>query len=317
MPRTLIGFGESGTYKTHNLGLAYKYLYEKTGKPGIHWCWDASGWAPIQPLVNVGIVRPIMCVGLRFPWTAVRKMGMGLVPGTAVWEKPTPDEYGWAGVDTISGIGDTLMENLRSEGRQIAQDVVGKWVEGVGDTQETFCNNPMSHYGVVQREVLSLFRHMAALPLEYVLYMTHEAMGETEDTRSPIRGPALCGKAATPKVPKEVGACLHFEAYSRVPQAKEGEAVQVAESKVRAFFQSHPDPKVPNVMYNCKPRVPASQIPALLARFPGGFFVPTLTSGLDEFLRAEDELIEAASGSEAEWKRAVDLQRKRNEILAK
>ena len=47
-------------------------------------------------------------------------------------------------------------------------------------------------------------------------------------------------------------------------------------------------------------------IPELLKKWPGGYFEPTIHSGLDEFLRFEDELLARSSDRERKWKEEID-----------
>ena len=47
-----------------------------------------------------------------------------------------------------------------------------------------------------------------------------------------------------------------------------------------------------------------------MARFPGGYFEPTYTSGLDMLLKVEDELEGGATDALKEWRDRIDLARK-------
>ena len=49
--------------------------------------------------------------------------------------------------------------------------------------------------------------------------------------------------------------------------------------------------------------------PELMKRFPGGFYVPDLTKGLDEFLAVEDELLSKGATSAIAWREKIDKER--------
>lgn len=317
MANTAVVFGDSGLFKTSNAGFAAKYEYEKTGGKIVRYISaDGGGYRPIQPLVDAGIVEPFRLSDVRNPLVVVRKLSTGYWPdrlehGRWIGERflpPTPDTWDRVGaiiIDTITSIADLFLEDLRDKHRSISQDVIGRFVE----EDEKFCASPPSHFGFVQREMLARIRSFAALPVDRVVFLAHEAKGEESDSRLPIRGPALVGTAATDRLPKEVGECIHFEGYAEEVETLDpatNTKVKRTNTRVRAFFTSHPDPRIPAVLYKCKPRVPAEMMPELLKKWPGGFFTPTIHSGLDEFLRFEDELLACSSDRERKWKDEID-----------
>lgn len=312
MPDTGILYGETSTFKTTNMGFAAEHFYEVTGgATGRLICSDAQGPTILQPYIDAGMLEPYNFLSAEEPEYTMRKLVEGYWPDASGRLVPSAPgtfgrgKVGWYLVDTIGGIGDCLMDKLRQDGRQIGQDVVGKWSIGTGDQTEKFCNNPPSHYGWVQREVLSWMRNMSGLPVAAILYGAHEAKGESEDNKLPIRGPSLVGTAATPRIPKDLGYCIHMEAYTR-DVTDEATKITTKETKVRGFFVNHPDQAFPQITYKCNPRVPVGGMARLMERFPGGFFVPTLEHGLDEFLRERYAILKEMAGSKAALKAAID-----------
>jgi hypothetical protein len=79
-------------------------------------------------------------------------------------------------------------------------------------------------------------------------------------------------------------------------------------TRARAWFVRHPDP-VTGMIFPAKPRVAPTMMPKLLEKFPGGYFEPTPTSGIDEYLIAVESLAQEASTKTDEWKKKVDLAR--------
>jgi len=309
MANTTLIFSDSGGYKTTNLGFAARWIYGRTKKKVR--LVTAEQYRPIQPLIDIGIIDVVDLRTSANPLVSLRKLSYGWWMtetgklGPAVSETWLMDNISCYLVEGLTSISDMLMEDARDKQRQIGQAPVGKFTE----EDEKFCNNPLDHYGFVQREVLARVRSFATLPVEMVLFSSHEARGEESDSRAAIRGPGLAGTAATDKVGKEVGNLIHFEIYSELTedtnQQTRKKTTRVIPS-VKAFFVPHPDPKVPGVTYKCKVRLPSDRIPELMKRFPGGYFEPTLTGGLDRFLQAEDELLASTTDDLAKWKNEVD-----------
>lgn len=315
MADTGLIYGNTATGKSTNLGFAVPWMYEVTGgKPGRLINTDAQGLAVYEPLIDAGFLEVYNLLTAEAPEFALRKLAEGWWPNAQGKLAPSDlTKVGFYLTDTLSGAADCLMEKIRADGRQIGQDVVGKWTIDVGGSKETFCNNPPAHYGWVQREILTWIKSMAALPVPYLVYAAHEAQGEAEDTRAPIRGPAIIGKAATAKVPKELGFTIHMEAYTSEVETVDPTTkakIRRSEPLVRAFFVNHPDPVMPNVMYNCNARVPPEAMPLLKETWPDGYFVPTLEHGLDLFMARRAEAIRQVSGGKRTLKAEMDARLK-------
>lgn len=213
-------------------------------------------------------------------------------------------------IDTIDSLGELLLEDLRSKGRKISEEPVGLFTE----EDEKFAANPKSHYGFVQREVLARMASWSGLPVERILFSAHERRAEDDDeAKTPIRGPALVGKAATARIPKDVGTLIHCEKLTDATEVMvDGKKVQKITNRSRWYFVSHPDPLIPRVTYSCKPRFPPNQVQPLMDKWPSGYFEPGLEyggTGLDAYLRFEDELLAKQTGAEREWKAKIDAAR--------
>ena len=321
MADTGILYGETATYKTTNAGFAAEWFYEATkGSTGRLISADAQGWTILQPYIDSGILEPYNLLSSDTPEYTLRKLSAGNwhegdPNGPLVRAKPGtfgPGKVGWYIVDTLAGIGDCLMHRLRQTQQPIGQDTVGKWSVKVGQDEEKFCNNPPAHYGWVQREVVSWMRDMSGLPVASILYISHESKGESDDPgKLPIRGPSLVGTAATARIPKDLGYCIHMEAYAQEVE-EPGTKIKRSESLVRGFFENHPDPNFPNIMYKCNARLPVEGMAALKERggWPSGYFVAGREHGLDEFLRLRYEVAKELSGSKTAWRASVDARLK-------
>lgn len=294
-------YGPSGTFKTTQIGFLAWRIWKKYRKKTRLISADGSGWSPIQKFIDAGIIDAFSISKLdvlkHSPLGLLRKLSRGDWPrdngdGTARVVPTPPEEVAQVGAYAIEGltsIAELLMEELRVRQQRIGEDAVGSFtVDG-----ERFSANNRAHYNFVQNEVAGLVKGFSSLPVEHVLLTALEGRGEDEATRESIRGPAIIGKAATAKVPAWVGDVIHADSYAvevKVPDpVAKFTAVQL-QTKVRLWFVRHPDENFPTISYPAKLRVPPEQMQKVLKRWPGGYFEPSTTGGLDWLLELEDEL---------------------------
>ena len=322
MAESVLIFGDSGLGKTINLGFAAKYLYEQTGGRTGRYIDAGGNPKPIEPLAELGVIEVLSVMGAKFPCTMLRKLSVGFWPtpdghkklrdGVPLrvedWLAPSPEVWKRVGFylnDPMGGMADILLEDLREHGRIIGEGVVGEWKETSKETgmpgDEKFCNNSRAHYGWVQRETTSLVRQFNSLPVDRVIWTSHESKGEEEDTKRTVRGPSIVGKAATDSILKHFGTVIHFEGVARKDNSG---------AVVLCYFRPHPDQI--GAIYKCKPRTPAELDGELTKRWPKGFFVPQTTADdpnrgtLADYMRLEDELVGRATGLDRDWKAQVD-----------
>lgn len=345
MARTILIYGNSRTFKTSNCGYAAEYLYEKSGGKPVRLV-SADKGDPLGPLANLverGIVIPflfevdqsnpdpksILSVGgswaIKYTPSLLVRLSSGYWPNTMQRGRMqitgTEQDFIAPGIgndlsqvsgyifEGLTSFADMLMEHVVSEGRKINEDVVSKFqVQIPGQGSDSFGSGSRGHVGWVQNTTLQFLRRLPNLGVERVLVTAHEASGVEDDTKSPIRGPAVVGKAVTSKVLRDAGTCIHAESYDVPVTVRQDEVeVTIMRNKVRMFFESHADPIFKNVPYLAGPRLPPEKIPFLREKWPASFFSPGLgykQGGLDEYLRVEDELIGSDEGMEA-WKKRV------------
>jgi hypothetical protein len=82
--------------------------------------------------------------------------------------------------------------------------------------------------------------------------------------------------------------------------------IKIYSTKVRAYFVKHPDARFPTISFPAKPRLTPQQTPELLKKFPGGYFEPTLTSGIDMYLKTLDEMTGVEADKLKEWRAEMD-----------
>lgn len=331
--RTGLIYGESGTFKTTQIGCLARYVYRKTGKPIRLISADLGGWGPIQQEIDAGLIIPWRVSTIDNMLPVIRKLSKGYWPTVKEKDKkqyldlasPTAktwEEIGGYAVESLTSIGDAEMANLVATGRKVSEEVVGVWEEKVmvdgTEQKESFGAPAKSHYGFVQNAIYSLINAFSSLPVEYVLFTALEAKAEEED-RATIYGPAIAGKKATPKAPSWVGDCIHHDSYQipmQVPVIDaEGKPVMtpklagdgkpepgakpvpktetVMQTTVRGYFMRHPDPKT-GVNHPAKPRVVPQAWGELLKKWPGGYYTPTPGDmSKNTFAQGFDLLLEA------------------------
>ena len=328
-------YGGSASYKTTNFEYLARSLYERTGKPSRLVSVEASSFQIFQPLVDIGVVEPLYIAGHKDPLTLLRWLMGGQWPtemagGEWSWKPTPPGKLSAYFFEGLSSSSELLLDDQCSKHRKISEKVVGAFEEGCScgavdrNSKDEFgrykhakdCRYEMfghaakSHYGFVQNELIRLLTACQSLPSEYIWWSAHEAMGEEKDTRKPIRGPAIGGSAKTDAVQKYCGTLIHCEMYSRVApmtaEQKQGGEMSTTESKVRMWYKSHPDKDFPNIEYKAKTTVPAPELHKLEKEYPGGFFVPGREHGLDEFVKAQEDVIAGRTEDLEGWKAGID-----------
>lgn len=291
--RTIVAYGDSGTYKSTNARFFAQYLFEKTGKPVRLISAEDSSKIVFQPLIEIGVVEPVFMTKVREPLVMLRRLARGEWPtfnekGEAQWqplEKWRGNVSGYI-IEGLSSISEQLLEDQRDNHRFLREQKSDAFEIG----SEKFAVASQTAIGFVQMEMLRHLRSFGSLPVDRVLWTAHEAKGKEEDSGLPIRGPALVGTAKTAGIQKYCGVLLHFD---------------TVQGKVRVYYEAHPDPTFPNLNYKAKTTIPAEQIAELRNIFKGGYFEPTPNGGLDKFLEVEEKLVAASASNLGEWKEKV------------
>lgn len=312
---SLLIYGPSGSYKTANLGFVALWLFRRTGLRTRLISADGGGWKPLQPLVDAGIIEAWQISTLDHVLPITRKLSKGDWPKVVEQKDPqsgkmvkavvlarTPPaemaRIGAYAIEGVTSIGDSWMKNLTSQGRSISQDVVALWNESTGmaapgepDQPEKFGAPSQSHYGFVQNEMPIILGAFRSLPVAWNWWTAHEARGEDDSLglKTTVLGPSIAGKKAIGKLPAWVGGLIHADTITLDIPAQGGKPAR-KESRVRYYFQNHPEPDLPGKAWPAKSRLAPQMIPALLDKFPGGYFDPTTDGGLDLYLQAEMDL---------------------------
>lgn len=320
---TMVLYGPTGTRKTSQIGAFAKYIYAKTGKQTRLISADGGGWAPIQDLINAGIIEAWRVTDEVDILSAIRAAGAGAwpklhkngirIPGPVV--KPADKhlalkDVGGYAVEGFYSIASAVMGDTVDKGRKINEDVVSKFGEKGDFGEYSFGAPSRGHYGFAQRFILDMIKGFTGLPVDRTLFTSLEGKGEDKLSKQTVYGPATAGGAITATVPQFVGDCLHFEDFlvdaGKDPQ---NEKQTLKELRIRAWFQQHPDTAT-GVMWPAKCRLVPSKITEFrkIMGEQGYFDLNNLT--IKEYLQAQDDMLSSSSNEAREWKAQVDAARK-------
>lgn len=321
--RTIILYGDSGLGKSENARAFAKLAYEVTGLPVRLISHEVSSQTVFADLVRAGIVVPYWFFQAKNPLPAMRRLSAGdwpvrLPDGTWKWEpwKGGVGAYIYEGLTTAS---EMLLEDGRDKQRMTAEQKEKAFKESEGGQEFMFAKSSMSNFDFVQSEMLRNLKAFGGLPIWRMLWTSHEAKGEDEDTKAAIRGPGLVGKAKTGAVQRYCSLLLHIEGYPTTEKVSDekGGTLEVVRTKRRIWFEPHPDALFSKITYPAKVTVPAASLAKLHKRFPSGYFVPEkpaeggleLVNSLADFMRFEETLVNEVTDATVEWKRKVDAAR--------
>jgi hypothetical protein len=309
MPNCGILYGASGTYKTHNLGLLAKHIFAITKKPTRWITADGGGFMPIKPLVDAEIVIPYIITDDPLRMLMIQRLIEGYWPskledGKRVGKmllKPDTSNVGayiFEGTTSIAESLHRLYEGKTTGMKSAYSEVIPS--DFVDESNKllpalTIGSYSMDSFGLIQGLMMKFINYSWTLNVPYVWWSGHEASAEDDLTKKIVRGVALVGNAATPRIGKNVGTMIHA-----IKEMKEDK------TETRYYFQSHPDALLKNVFWEAKTRVPGNKVEALLNTFnKGGYFVPEYEGGLDLYIAREEELLEQGTEEVLKWKEEI------------
>lgn len=292
--RIIMDYGDSGDGKSTRAHSFARYYFLRTGKPIVLVSAEDSSKTVFQDLIDAGVVLPIFLISSTTPLSTYERIIEGDLPVPGEYEitkktvkrdgKDVVEEvkkqrwlkkeeiagnYGAYIFEGVSTITENVLDYFRETGRFPREQN-----DGYSEGGKTFMAASQTAFGVAQGEGLKLVRNSAMLPVERVLWTSHESKGKDDDGNL-IRGPKLVGSAATNTMRKLVGILLHTE---RV------------DGEIRVYFENHADQFSPKVSWKAKVTVNPFFATELKKRHPKGYFVPSLPDGQD-YMTAEDGLI--------------------------
>lgn len=275
MGHTILLYGESGLYKTTQIGLFADYQFDLTGYPTYLATCD-SDFKPCQDQVDRGTIIPLQLEACPHPIPAAYRLSKGMWPAKAIdaraglWD--AAEGSPWIQLD-MSQVGGFAFEGLNRFCELAAKSMVeeGRSSPRGSYTQLgiNFAFRSQSLYGDIQQVINNLVINFRGLPVR-VLWTAHESKGK-DLTGVAKFGPATLGTALTNVVSGWFGITLHLESYQYQQYARDGKRV-LTRNGVRAFFERHPDPDMPKMYWPCKLGVTPQLTSYIYRQWEEGYF---------------------------------------------
>jgi hypothetical protein len=279
-------YSETGGGKSSCIAALIAKVFRETGKSFRVYVGDGSAatyedWG----LVDVGAVHLMDYTMRDWPLTTMQQITEGMWPEDPLnpqskMRRLTAPELaataGWVyeGTSVASGY---IMGNKKGglaeqagRGVKIGQDspimlkeldtnAQGNYVPGSGPGG-TFGGNPISHYNVAQRHMLTNIERSKQLP-GLVYWSGHERVGEDAVTSEKVIGPEVAGKALSAGLPKYFNNTLHatvaVKVGTKTADATTGKQVSGVFNEYRLYTRDHMDPDaITPVKYKAVIRTP-------------------------------------------------------------
>jgi len=290
---TLI-YGRTGEGKTALLGAAAQWVWQATGLPMRLYSAEDGRLGTIQHLIDKGRIQVLDIKGLPNPSEVLDQISKGwwLAPHSGdKKELIPPNAETWKQVGAIAYEGmtefaDMILDELTEKGaaNQImgAEKAPAQYTSG----KMRIANANPTYYGIAQKRVHRAVNESQLLPV-YVFWTARELKVMDTDTKCPIYGPLIAGRAATLDCPAWFGNCVHMD---RVPVVAPNKATVLER---RAYLQNHLDPDT-NVPYLAQVRVPiemAKEVPEFIKVQDDAFAMQSIFTKLEELRKRAQEFV--------------------------
>lgn len=193
-------YGATGTGKTTLVGEYAAWLWRTKQKRLLYHASDMGGFDSILPHVDAGmIVLNEYVHGHDDPWNWIHD---------AVSGKGITDNIGAVAFDSAASMGEALLNFITKSEWKVGQQntqrfTVNRPGAGTGQAALSIGLNNEAHYGLVQTFMLDSIWASTWLVRQGldIIWTFGEWRGE-DAKDAPVIGPAIVGKALTPKIPK-------------------------------------------------------------------------------------------------------------------
>jgi len=216
-------YGPSGSGKTTQAEELAKFVREEMGPDKKVRLISASGggWSTIQSSIDLGWIDPLWLPDSQHPFEALDRLSKGWwisggTPGaplglTAPENQSDWDQVGGIMFEGLKEIADLLMRNAvtREANKEIkiaTQGVAASFKDGA----TTYGAPAMAHYGAIQNHIEMCVANSKSLGGKYCVWTSLELKAVDDNTRLPIYGPDVIGRAKTSIAPAWFDDCLHL-----------------------------------------------------------------------------------------------------------
>lgn len=193
--RLIALYGATGTGKTTLLGEYAELIKAETGKRLLLNGSDLGGFNSIIPQVDAGLVEVNEFVhGEADPWNWIND---------AVKGKNLSEQIGAVGFDSAQSMGEALLGFITKSDWKVGQQSTQRFTVNRGKEALTVGLNNEAHYGLVQGFMLDKIWDSTWMVRNGIDVIWTFGEWRGEDAKdAPVIGPAIVGKALTPKIPK-------------------------------------------------------------------------------------------------------------------
>jgi energy-coupling factor transporter ATP-binding protein EcfA2 len=215
---SILVYGVSGAGKTTQAQELAKFIHKSTGKKTRLVSMSGGGWTSIQPAVDVGIVIPTYVRGREYPVETLKKLCEGWWPSDPDDPKspliPIDKHKDWKDVGGVVYDGITegcqwlmsYMTNAEAAGLFKISSQPMKFKDG----GTNFGSPSMAHYGNIQQRIEDFVGLSKGLMGVYVMWTALELKSTDDNTRLPMYGPEVIGRAKTASVGAWFDNTLHL-----------------------------------------------------------------------------------------------------------
>jgi hypothetical protein len=202
---SLLVYGVSGAGKTTQGQELAKYISKKMGKKLHLASCSGGGWTSIQPAIDAGIIDATYIRGRSFPVETMDKISRGYWP-----EHPDDPESpliapsqqkDWSDVggemfDSMTESCEWMMSYINSQ-EAAGKIKISAQSANFKDGGTSYGSPSQAHYGNVQSRIADFVAQSKGLRGIYVLWTALELKATDDNSRLPLYGPDVVGKAKT------------------------------------------------------------------------------------------------------------------------
>jgi hypothetical protein len=212
--RTILMYGRTRSGKTSQIAELAEHGKVTTGLDSLVYSIDAGGTGPMQPLIDLGIIK-LVPQGETNPWMFLNKVARGQVKDeSGRWGPVDLTKYFMIAIESFTGFGDALMINLAEQAAQGVniggQANISFNVQSDGETIKVGGSN-MAHYGITQTRLLDEFLRSQKLQVPILLWTASASKEDDQNNGGKVIGPAGPGKALTSELPRHCDLCFRID----------------------------------------------------------------------------------------------------------
>ena len=215
---SILVYGVSGAGKTTQGQELARHINRTMGKKLRLASNSGGGWTSIQPAIDAGIIVPTYIRGRKFPVETMDKISKGWWPEhpddpeSPLIEPAKQKDWGEVGGlmnDSITEGCEWMMSYVNSQ-EAAGAIKISTQSSNFKDGATNYGTPSQSHYGNIQSRIADFIAQSKAIRGIYILYTALELKATDDNSRLPLYGPDIVGKAKTAVAPAWFDNTLHL-----------------------------------------------------------------------------------------------------------